>query len=307
MTSVATPITDTVRQIDIVYRQEGTYLCHDYMSPEHRLALDLSQANVSSSTIDSNTFAHSIKSSGIDEEWRQQICEWTFQVIDHFDLHREIAVISLNYLDRYLSKRSVNRKTSQLVAMTSLFLAIKLYGGIKLRMSSFIELSRGCFKIAHIAAMESSILWTLSWHLHPPTPLTFVRHFIRLLEESECAPAVVNVIMEEAQFLTELSACNYYFTTHKPSSIGLGSILAAIERSDEITLPMRTRFTFLNLVRSTKVLDPFADEVEDCCSYLSATYAQYASEALTQRGSHSPDCVADISFSELPQVTPQVK
>ena len=79
-------------------------------------------------------------------------------MIDHFDFNREVASISLNYLDRYLSTRTVSRKVFQLAAMTSLFLAIKLHEPTTLRMSSFIELSRGYFQTEHIAVMEKSIL-----------------------------------------------------------------------------------------------------------------------------------------------------
>ena len=95
---------------------------------------------------------------GVNEDWRSKICEWSYQVIDHFNYDREIVAVSLSYLDRYLCKRPVNKRTFQLVAMTTLYLACKLYDPNKLRMSSLIELSRGYFTEEHITAMEGSIL-----------------------------------------------------------------------------------------------------------------------------------------------------
>lgn len=188
-------------------------------------------------------------------------------------------------------------------------------------MSSFVELSRGYFKTEHIGKMESSILWTLSWHVHPPTPLGFVRNYVLLLEKSGSSPAVTTEVNEVARFLTELSICDYYFTTRKPSSTGLGAVLAAFERFDENTLPLRVQRAFLRLVRSMEVIDPFSDEVQGCKSRLSATYHQDESEqedhsevvqapsdaseqepigdteAPNDAGRFSPDCVADVDSS----------
>lgn len=79
-------------------------------------------------------------------------------MIDHFEYDREIVAVSLNYLDRYLCRRPVNKRTFQLVAMTCLFMACKLYSRDKLRISSLLELSRGYFTEDHVVAMEESIL-----------------------------------------------------------------------------------------------------------------------------------------------------
>jgi hypothetical protein len=105
-----------------------------------------------------HTISSSSSSSGINEIWRERICEWAYQVIDHFDFSREIVIISMHYLDKYLATRFVDKKTFQLAAMTCLFIAIKLHAHGKLSMNSMIELSRGFFKPAQMMAMEMSIL-----------------------------------------------------------------------------------------------------------------------------------------------------
>lgn len=136
-------------------RQESTsYRTIDYLSDEHQRSLeDGEYLGVSStSTVSSNS------SSSISELWREKICEWSYQVIDHFDLCREIVGISIHYLDRYLATRTVDKKLFQLTAMTCLFLAIKLYEPNRLSMKSMIELSRGFFTVEQMVAMEKSIL-----------------------------------------------------------------------------------------------------------------------------------------------------
>lgn len=99
----------------------------------------------------------------INESWREKICKWTFEVIDHFEFQRETAYIALSYLDRFLSNRLVNHRTFQLASMTTLYLAIKLYEPRTLRISSLTELSRGLFVEQQVAAMELLLLRWVSW------------------------------------------------------------------------------------------------------------------------------------------------
>lgn len=94
----------------------------------------------------------------INESWREKICKWTFEVIDHFEFQRETAYIALSYLDRFLSNRLVNHRTFQLVSMTTLYLAIKLYEPRTLRISSLTELSRGLFDESQVSEMELVLL-----------------------------------------------------------------------------------------------------------------------------------------------------
>lgn len=161
---------DISERFAIFRKQETTvYACGDYLSAEHQAQAktlhsnnNLVNGNVSH-TMNPSEFTVSSSSSsssktGINEFWREKICEWSFQVIDHFDFSREIVSISLNYLDRYLSVCIVNKKKFQLAAVTCIYIALKLYGSSSLKISSFVELSRGYFTVDHIIAMEDSIL-----------------------------------------------------------------------------------------------------------------------------------------------------
>lgn len=157
---------DLVDRIYVMLEQESRfYLTTDYLAPEFQenltpfseievddAALRTASANASSSASGSSC------SSGINETWREKICEWSYQVIDHFDFSREVVTVSISYLDRYLATRSVTKKMFQLAAMTSLFIAIKLYEPGRLSIPSMIELSRGYFMVEQMAAMELSIL-----------------------------------------------------------------------------------------------------------------------------------------------------
>lgn len=157
---------ELVERMDIMFQQEQSdYKTVDYLAPEFQKKLasicsdvNLPEGVVSSKSSDASTSLSSSSSSGINDVWREKICEWSYQVIDHFDFSREVVSISIHYLDRFLATRHCNKKVFQLAAMTSLFLAIKLYEPGKLSMESMIELSRGYFHVEQMVAMEMQIL-----------------------------------------------------------------------------------------------------------------------------------------------------
>ena len=146
---------DLVERLDVLLKQEC--VSADYLAPsfQQRLQADFSEMN---DTYSYSVGSSSTSTSGINEVWREKICEWSYQVIDHFDFSREVVSISIHFLDRYLSTRPVNKKFFQLAAMTTLYLAIKLYEPGTLSMKSMIDLSRGYFSVDQMAEMELAIL-----------------------------------------------------------------------------------------------------------------------------------------------------
>ncbi len=145
----------------VMRHQEDTiYTCPDYLSEEFQQKQAKEISNNPNLFFPSGMSSTSSTSSctGINEVWREKICEWCYQVVDHFDFNRQVVAIALNYLDRYLALRPVNRKIFQLAAMTCLFIAIKMNESKVLSLSAFLSLSRGYFQAEHVLAMEHAIL-----------------------------------------------------------------------------------------------------------------------------------------------------
>jgi hypothetical protein len=148
----------------LLFVEDNSYRTIDYLSPSHQQSLqqqyliDPSSFDLQSAFTTTASSTSSSSQSGINEVWREKICEWSYQVIDHFDFSREVASISIYYLDRFLATTLVNKKHFQLVAMTTLYLAIKIYEPGNLSMKSMIELSRGYFTPAQMTEMEMAIL-----------------------------------------------------------------------------------------------------------------------------------------------------
>ena len=221
---------------------------------------------------------------GFNELARERICEWLYHVIDHFNYDREIVAITLNYFDRYLSKKDAdeylrNSNTNlvpQCVAIAALNIVLKVSFSRIDHLPLLIELSQKLFSPTEINNMESSILSRLSWKLSPPTSLAFLVDFIPFMAKvSPCANLKHHDVSEIAQFLVELSVCDYYFVRKKlkPSSIALASLLNAIDivfPASSADCKMVTNILLSNL--RTHLGIEFCEQTKQCRERLEQIY-----------------------------------
>mmetsp|Transcript_8548 Transcript_8548/g.14203 ORF Transcript_8548/g.14203 Transcript_8548/m.14203 type:complete len:359 (+) Transcript_8548:47-1123(+) len=210
------------------------------------------------------------------EEWRRKICEWSYRVVDHFRIEREVVSVSMNLFDRYLSlqkpnctsscqcpscQRAVDSRTFQLSAMTALYMGIKIHAESsghdsqrkRLRLSSMVDLSRGQFSAEDICKMERDMLAGLSWRVNPITPSNIVAYLLRLMPPHSQIPRQcqrnydlsLHVLNELARYLSELSVCLANVgSAFLPSEIAYASILVAMELLTPAALPFSVRDRF---------------------------------------------------------------
>lgn len=218
--------------------------------------------------------------------WREKICEWCFQVVDHCDIDRDVVSIALSYFDRYLScHASIHETMFQLVAMTSLYLAVKLHSTKKISVYSISSLSKGHFRVDQILKCEICIIKTLRWHLNPGTPSMYLSVSTPLVDASTCNSQTSFEIFELSRYLLELSVCDSYFSDKEPSSIAYAAILVAME-SLATSTKTKVRFGSYQLDKSPMVTD-------QCAQRLRHVYglAMSTQEAEDQRVSSSPTSV----------------
>jgi Cyclin, N-terminal domain len=231
----------------------------------------------------SSATAQSNDNDPVSEIWRRKLCEWCYEVVDHFGFDREVVSIALNYLDRSVSIKastsisSITRREFQLFAVTSLYMAIKVHGETessvgprqKLRIDAFVQLSRGFFQIQTIEAKERSILKDLGWHVNPPTSLKFISVFLQLCPKWNASSRslsqanVLGAIYDVSRYLTELTVCVSHFSFHfKSSLIGYAAVLCAIEALQRtLPLPQAVQLSFLSNIAELVGLAPDDSEV----------------------------------------------
>ena len=263
----------------------------------------------------------------ITDDGRCKMCEWCYNIVDHYDVDREVVSIAMNYLDRYVANKKakatdgtyISNLDFQLLSVTSLFLATKLHGDftvgkhgrkIKLHVNMFADLTGGRFSASDIEASELAILFDLDWLTHPPTTIKFVHSFIKLIPDRTTAgrllvhPRALVELFEIARFLTELSACAGYISINfRPSVIAFAAVLCALNEldGDVFALNYDVRLKFLSNVKAATNLVPGMDDVDEVKSRLSDARFQSntccscpgALEKVPVSGSMSPVCVID--------------
>ncbi len=233
-----------------------------------------------------NYLAFASCKSGVNESWRRRLCEWMFEVTDHYDFDREVVSYAFDFLDRSVSmaygpnsENKLSKRDYQLYAVTSLYLAIKVHGEldsdvdgkrIKLRISAFQELSRGCFMTETIEEKEMEFLNLFQWRINPPTCARFIYSYLHLLPEwtttqfDSTREDIVCQIFDVAKYLTELSIFVSDFSFNgSPSAISYAAILCAIEfveKSKPIPHDIKIRF-LLNVREASGYLTPESEDV----------------------------------------------
>jgi hypothetical protein len=156
------------------------------------------------------------------------------------------VVIALSYLDRHLSRRVVDRRSFQLAATACLCLSAKVHGEDlsssrsmerrRLRVLEVAYLSGGYLDARDIVNAELDVLHSISWLVHPPTPLAFARDLLVLLDVDDSRGRGDSIvrrtleIQDTVEYLIELSSCDYALSTrYRPSSVAIASIARSIE------------------------------------------------------------------------------
>mmetsp|Transcript_4270 Transcript_4270/g.12272 ORF Transcript_4270/g.12272 Transcript_4270/m.12272 type:complete len:363 (-) Transcript_4270:298-1386(-) len=226
------------------FQEENEYSCFDYLAANESIRKKVAKP--------------------VDEDCRVKMCEWCYQVVDFCKFRRETVGIGMSYLDRYMCSSKGNkalgdRKEYQLVAMTCLYIAIKLHEPLEMETSLLADLSRGCYTEMEFATMEQSILEAIDWRVSGPTPLAFVLHYLAFLPDI-VPPSVVEAIFDYARFQTELGIADHSFVQSKPSVVGMAALLNAMEGMDKALLPERIQHLLIRKIDWYTNID--LDEVE---------------------------------------------
>mmetsp|Transcript_10990 Transcript_10990/g.24598 ORF Transcript_10990/g.24598 Transcript_10990/m.24598 type:complete len:400 (+) Transcript_10990:106-1305(+) len=201
-------------------QEETTYKVYDYV--QRRACEDTCMRTTS------RMFDGTVRTDTVDKsiQCREKMVEWSFHIVDHFNLSREIVEIAFSYLDRFLDRCSCDKTVFKLASMTCLYIASKNTGPKYVAISTLSELSEGEFDANHFIRMEKIVLNTLDWRIQPPTTRAFIDHFIALLPRNKIA--MKQAILRRAAFFSELSVFDYFAVTERRSLIALGSVLNAI-------------------------------------------------------------------------------
>jgi hypothetical protein len=177
---------------------------------------------------EATTYRRPLPTFGSDKHWRQSIVEWMYDIVDSAGMQRDVVAVASYYLD---ATPVSTREEYQLCAMTALQLAMKLYCSSSMSWSSLVRLSRGTFNEDDICDMESRILESLKWRVHPPTANCFLREFLQLLPESVDTNSLYR-LEQISRFVTEFASCLNIFCQYQPSHLAFAGMCVAMQRME---------------------------------------------------------------------------
>lgn len=220
-------------------QEEASYICQDY------LALRKSRQHHADGRI------CPLSPCGVNEELgpppaadtftascRRKMCVWSFHVVDHFGLPREVVSVAFAILDGFLSRCDCDITVFKLAAMTCLFIASKMSSSrVHLVPSILAAVSRDEFEEFHFRGMETVILETMEWRVNPPTAGAFVDELARLVPVEDVGAR--EAIGRRARHLAELSVLDYSLVPERASSVALACVLNAVGGLQTAGLPPR--------------------------------------------------------------------
>ncbi|KAL9461259.1 hypothetical protein AB3S75_004290 [Citrus x aurantiifolia] len=156
---------------------------------------------------------------------RLDAIEWIFNKRAMFGFQFRTAYLSVDFLDRFLSKRSIDDGklwTIRLLSVACLSLAAKMEECQVPALSEF-QVDDFDFENKVIQRMELLVLSTLDWKMGSITPFAFLHYFMIKLC-GECRPKeLVSRAVELIMTITKV----INLMNHRPSAIAAAAVLAA--------------------------------------------------------------------------------
>ncbi|KAH9486767.1 G1/S-specific cyclin CCN1 [Psilocybe cubensis] len=197
-------------------RREGIFLEEEYKDEIRYYMHDMERCTMSSAQ--SMDLQPEIK-------WHMRPCLVDFLVEIHFTfrLRPETLYLTLNIVDRYVSRRVVYIKHYQLVGCAALWIAAK-FEDAKERVPTvqdLVQICRETYEESAFIQMEGHVLSTIQWSLGHPTAEAWLRLMC-------CGPSTEDAkVQHVARFLMEITLFYREFVVFTPSTISLASLTLA--------------------------------------------------------------------------------
>ncbi|XP_010526843.1 PREDICTED: cyclin-B2-1-like isoform X2 [Tarenaya hassleriana] len=156
----------------------------------------------------------------INEKMRAILIDWLIEVHDKFDLMNEMLFLTVNLIDRFLSKQAVARKKLQLVGLVAMLLACKYEEVSVPFISDLVLISDKAYTKKDILEMEKTMLNTLQFNVSFPTPYPFLARFLKAAQSDKKLEIT-------ASFLIELALVEYEMLQFPPSLLAAAAVYTA--------------------------------------------------------------------------------
>ncbi|CAA7035682.1 unnamed protein product [Microthlaspi erraticum] len=156
----------------------------------------------------------------ITDKMRAILIDWLIEVHDKFELMNETLYLTVNLIDRFLSKQAVARKKLQLVGLVALLLACKYEEVSVPIVEDLVVISDKAYTRQDVLEMEKIMLNTLQFNMSLPTQYPFLKRFLKAAQSDKKLEIL-------ASFLMELALVDYEMLRHPPSLLAASAVYTA--------------------------------------------------------------------------------
>ena len=152
----------------------------------------------------------------IKESMRCILIDWIISIQNKFFMKKNTLFLTINLIDRYLSKKSIHRTKFQLLGVSSLFIACKYEEIYTKNINQFVELTARAFDKNEILEMEKTIFDLVDFNLDLPLSNDFFDILSTVYKFNEKEYYFGYFLLEA--FLLDMTCCEY-----KQSQIALAT------------------------------------------------------------------------------------
>jgi len=158
----------------------------------------------------------------INAKMRAILIDWLIEVHMKYRLRPETLHLTVNIIDRYLSRVQVLRRNLQLLGVVAMFIASKFEEIDPPRLSDFVYITDSTYTREDILHMECNVLTLLSFRIVVPT----VAHFFDRMQQANSCDAVQR---ELACYILELALVEIRMIRHCPSHLVAAALMLTNE------------------------------------------------------------------------------
>ena len=152
----------------------------------------------------------------IKESMRCILIDWLISLQYKFFLNSQTLFLTVNLIDRYLSRKTIYRTRFQLLGVTALFIASKYEEMYMKNINEFVEITARTFDKYEILKMESELIDLVDFNLELPLSIDFFGVLGSLYKFNKKEFRLGYFLLES--YLLALNSCKY-----KQSIIGLAA------------------------------------------------------------------------------------
>jgi len=265
-------------------------------NPEHRQGQGQGTADYSSE-IYSQMFRDEVKFQPFANYFQQQteinggmraiLVDWLVQVHKKHRLRPETLYLTVNLIDRYLSRISATRKKLQLVGVVAMLIASKFEEIKPPDVADLVYVTADAYTKEDIFEMECCMLTTLDFQLVVPT----AAHFLERLRLANNSTATHDQL---CRYLVELSLPDVRTIRHAPSHLVAAATLVSNELMER--QPAWPAHMVQATCYSEAQLRPCADELRTIFEGAATNSLQAVRQRYMLQTHH---CVAGMTFHQI--------